>query len=495
MHSNTTRAAGVPGRRAGHPGCCTRRHFLASGVWNLASLGLVWLLQEEGLLPAAPSRPELKTKSYDLRPKSPEFRPRARAMISLWMQGGPSHLDLFDPKPALAKYKEYPGEVKYDDPAHASRRLLPSPWKFRRCGESGMELSELLPHLGQVADEITLIRSMVTGVNNHGQSIRALQTGAVVPGRPTLGSWLTYGLGSMSQSLPAFVALIDPGQLPVLGVENWSNGWLPSLYQGTVIQPREPRIPNLHPPAHLKGKPQQQALELLGRLNQRHMEQHPGHLDLPARVASYELAARMQLAAHEALDISKESKATLKLYGIDDPATRDFGTRCLIARRLIERGVRFVQVYTQNQFWDHHRGIRKSLPAACRKVDRPSAALVLDLKARGLLDTTVVHWGGEMGRLPVIQYDEGPDRVGRDHNTYGFSMWLAGGGFRGGCVHGATDEFGHKAVENKVTHHDYHATLLHLFGLDHQHLIFERNARKETLTDGKPCRVVKEILA
>ncbi len=476
-------------------GCCTRRHFLASGVWNLSSLGLLWLLREEGYLFAEPQRPELEPKSYDLKPKPPHYRPRAQAMISLWMQGGPSHIDLLDPKPEMVKWEEFPGEIKYDDPAHASRKVFPSPWKFRPCGQSGIEVSELLPHLGQVVDHITVIRSMYTGVNNHGQSIRALQTGGIVPGRPTLGSWLVYGLGSESQSLPAFVALIDPGQLPVLGVENWSNGWLPSLYQGTVIQPREPRIPNLVPPGHLKGRPQQQALELLSRLNQRHLQQHPGELELQARMATYELAARMQLKAHEALDISKESKSTWKLYGLDDPATREFGTRCLIARRLIERGVRFVQVYTQNQFWDHHRGIRKSLPAACRKVDKPAAALVMDLKQRGLLESTVVHWGGEMGRLPVVQYDEGPDRAGRDHNTYGFSMWVAGGGFRAGMVYGATDEFGHRAVENKVSHHDYHATLLHLFGFDHTRLVFRRNGREQTLTDGKSCRVVRQLLA
>jgi uncharacterized protein (DUF1501 family) len=299
----------------------------------------------------------------------------------------------------------------------------------------------------------------------------------------------------MSRNLPAYVALTDPTGLPVLGVDNWSNGYLPSLFQGTVIRPQEPRILNLEPPPHLKGAPQERYLSYLSSLNQQHLAAHPGELDLEARIQSYELAARMQTAAAEALDLAGETEATKKLYGLDDPATRDFGTRCLLARRLVERGVRFVQVFTGNQTWDHHNAIRTGLPSACRKVDRGAAALVRDLKSRGLLDTTVVHWGGEMGRLPVIQNDAGPAKVGRDHNTYGFSMWLAGGGFKGGTVYGATDEFGHKAVADPVNHHDYHATLLHLFGLDPKRLVYRHNGREVSLLDGQAGRVVKEILA
>jgi hypothetical protein len=306
---------------------------------------------------------------------------------------------------------------------------------------------------------------------------------------------MTYGLGSESQDLPAFVALTDPDGLPVEGVQNWTNGWLPSLYQGTVIRPREPRILNLDPPPHLKGEAQRRYLAYLEGLNRRDLAQHPGEHDLEARIASYELAAKMQTAAKEAVDISGESDAVKKLYGLDDPATLDYGTRCLIARRLVERGVRFVQIFTRYQFWDHHGSIRTALPASCKKTDKPAAALVKDLKSRGLLDTTLVHWGGEMGRLPVIQNDAGPASVGRDHNTYGFSMWLAGGGVRGGCTYGGTDEFGHKAVENVVTHSDYHATLLHLFGLDHQRLVYRRNGQEQSLVDNQTCRVVKEILA
>lgn len=306
---------------------------------------------------------------------------------------------------------------------------------------------------------------------------------------------MTYGLGSESDSLPAFMSLIDPGQLPVLGVENWSNGWLPSIYQGTVVRPREPRILDLTPPSHLKGKAQRRALEYLEQLNANHLTGYPDSTDLQARIASYQLAARMQTSATEALDLSQESKKTQEMYGMHEKATADYGSRCLIARRLVERGVRFVQVYTANQLWDSHGSIASRLPAACQKVDRPSAALVKDLKQRGLLDSTVVHWGGEMGRLPVVQNDAGKAKIGRDHNTYGFSMWLAGGGFKAGHVHGKTDEWGHKAIENVVNHYDYHATLLHLFGLDHQDLIFNRSNRDQTLTDGQPGKVVQEILA
>ena len=474
----------------------TRRHMLASSAMGIGNIALAWLLNRESAS-ASPTRPELGPRTYDLTPKQPHFEPKATAMISMFMQGGPSHIDLFDPKPVMRRYdgQTYPGEIRYDNAAQASSKVLASPWQFRRHGESGLELSELLPNLGEVADDITVIRSMKTGVNNHVQSINAVNTSRILPGRPVLGSWVTYALGSVTQNLPAYVVLTDPASLPVYGVGNWTNGWLPSLFQGTVVRAREPRILNLDPPPEMAGQPQQNYLQFLDRLNRDHLQEHPGQSDLEARIASYELAARMQTSAREALDISRESQATQTLYGIDRPETRDFGTRCLIARRLIERGVRFVQLFTRNQFWDHHNAIRTNLPRSCRYIDKPSAALVADLKNRGLLDSTIVTWGGEMGRLPVIQNDAGPARVGRDHNTHGFSMWVAGGGFKGGCAYGQTDEFGHRAVENVVNHYDLHATLLHLFGLDHRRVGFHRNNREQTMTDNQPARIVEEILA
>src|SRR5262245_55393891 len=473
----------------------SRRDWLRSSTFGVGSVALAWLLKNERLL-AEPVKPEFERHAFDFRPKNPPFAPRATAMISLFMQGGPSHVDLTDPKPELQKYdgKPFPGSIKYDNAAEASSRVLGCPWKFQKHGKSGTEVSELLPHLSRIVDDITIVRSMHTGVNNHGQSIYALANGRIFGGHPVLGSWLLYGLGSASQNLPAYVALPDPASLPVCGTDHWQNGWLPSIFQGTVVRAKEPRILNLDPLPSMKGKPQETFLQYLSELNRDHLAEHPGESDLEARIASYELAARMQLAAKEALDLSRETEATKRLYGIDDPVTQEYGSRCLIARRLVERGVRFVQVFTANQFWDHHGSLRTALPNACKKTDKPAAALVTDLKQRGLLDTTIVAWGGEMGRLPVIQNDTGPVKVGRDHNTYGFSWWLAGGGIKGGLTYGATDDFGHHAVRDVVTHHDLHVTLLHLFGLDAEKLVFRRNGQDLNLLDGRKGRVVREIL-
>jgi hypothetical protein len=475
-----------------HP--LSRRQLLHRSTLGVGSVALAWLLNRDRLL-AEPVKPELGRR-FDLKPKAPHFAPKAKAMISLFMQGGPSQVDLLDPKPKLAELdgRPFPGKVKYDNAAQASSKVLGSPWKFAKHGRSGIEVSELLPHLARVVDDITVVRSMTTGVNNHVQAVHAMNTGRIVAGHPVLGSWLCYGLGSESQELPAFVAMPDPVSLPVGGVDHWANGWLPSIFQGTVVRSREPRIPNLDPPPAMRGEPQEHLLRYLDRLNRDHLAAHPGELDLEARIASYELAAKMQTAAKEALDLSKETEKTKAMYGLDDPATAEYGARCLLARRLVERGVRFVQVFTQNQLWDHHGSIRTGLPAACKKTDKPSAALVADLKQRGLLDSTLVAWGGEMGRLPVIQNDAGPAKVGRDHNTYGFTYWFAGGGFKAGHVHGATDEFGHHAVEGNVTDHDFHATLLHLFGLDVKKLVYQRNGQELNLLDGKDGRVVTELL-
>jgi hypothetical protein len=471
----------------------SRRQFLAENALGMGSVALAYLLGQERLL-AAPHMPAEK-RALDMTPKPPHGPPGARAMISLFMHGGPSHVDLLDPKPELTKRSgtDYPGEIVYSFTNRASKKLLGTPWKFAKHGQCGTEVSELLPHLAQIVDDVAVIRSMHTDINGHEPSIWYMNTGKSQPGRPALGSWLTYGLGSESQDLPAYVVLTDPGGHPVDGVRNWSNGWLPPLFQGTVIRPQEPRILNLDPPAHLRGQRQRENLELLADLNRRHLERHPLEADLEARIASYELAARMQSAAKEALDVASESEATRQLYGLDDPTTAEYGTRCLIARRLVERGVRFVQLFLGGQPWDNHNHIRETLPAICRRTDKPSAALVQDLKARGLLDTTLVHWGGEIGRLPVTE-GEG-DKCGRDHNGQGFSMWLAGGGIKGGIAYGQTDEFGHRAAVDPVSPNDYQATLLHLFGMDHTRLAYQYNGQEQKLTDSRPARVVEELLA
>lgn len=470
-----------------------RRHFLLQSGAGLSSLALAWLTARERAS-AEPAKPNLEPARYNLRPKPTERPPKATAVISMFMQGGPSHIDLFDPKPELNRrhMQSFTGDIKYDNAAEASAKLFGSPWRFSKRGQCGMELSELVPALGEVADQICLIRSMRTGVSNHGQSINAMNTGGIGPGRASLGSWITYALGSECDNLPAFVVLTDPRGLPVLGVDNWRNGWLPSLYQGTAARPHEPRLLNLDPPSGRSFAVQTKFYQYLQDLNHRHTSERPGDHDLMARVQSYELAARMQVAAKEAFDLSEESAATHTMYGLDNPTTREYGSRCLVARRLIERGVRFVQIHTGNQSWDHHGNITKLLPNMCAGTDRGAAALVMDLQQRGLLDSTVVHWGGEMGRLPVIQNEK---NIGRDHNTFGFSMWLAGGGFKAGYVHGETDELGHKAVTKVVSHYDYHATLAYLLGLDLTRFSFARPTKTERLIEAADARVVTELLS
>ena len=474
-----------------------RRQFCRGGLFGLAPFALAHMLAEQSSL-AKPVKPNLAQPDYSLTEKPPHHEPKARAMISLFMQGGPSQVDLLDPKPTLTRMdgEDFPGKIKYDDAGGASRKILGSPWKFAQHGESGIPVSELLPQTAGIVDEITVIRSMHTGVNNHGQSIHAMNSGRVQQGRPSLGSWISYALGCETNSLPAFIAMSDPQGLPVEGVLNWSNGWLPSIYQGTVIRAREPRILNLQPPEQISSKLQANYLDFLRQVNQRQLDRYSDNTDLAARIANFELAALMQTSARDALDLSQETKATHQMYGLDD-ANKDaaeYGARCLIARRLVERGVRFVQLFTKNQYWDHHGSILSRLPASCRKTDRGAAALIKDLKQRGLLDSTVVHWGGEMGRLPVIQNDAGRANIGRDHNTYGFTMWVAGGGFRGGMTYGESDEFGHHAVKDIVNHFDYHATLMHLFGLQAENLVFKRNGREASLVDGQGGRIIEEIL-
>ncbi len=475
----------------------TRRQFLNQSGMGVGAVALAWLLQQDRLL-ADPTKAPKLASHFDLAPKTPHHAPRTTAMISLFQHGGPAHMDLTDPKPELSKRsgEEYSEDVQFSFVNEASKRLLGSPWKFAPRGQSGVELSELLPHTSEIVDDICLLRGMHTGANGHEVSIRYFHGGVPgVLGRPHYASWLLYALGSETNQLPAYMVLSDPGGHPVDGVNNWSNGFLPPLFQGTVLRPKEPRILNLDPPPHLRGRLQQQNLALLQQLNQQHLAAHPGEADLEARIASYELAARMQTAAREALDITQETAATLRLYGIDQEATRDYGTRCLIARRLVERGVRFVQVFHNGQPWDTHSNLEQGLPAICRKTDQPSAALVKDLKRRGLLDTTIVHWGGEIGRLPVTQDHGAKAKPGRDHNGQGFSIWMAGGGFRGGMAYGKTDEFGHRAVEDIITPNDYQATLLHLFGMDHEQLAYSHNGQEQRLTNNRPARVVQEILA
>lgn len=474
----------------------TRRDFLARTSGGVGFLALATLLGQEGLLAQQPGAKPGENLPPGLDPRCTPTAPKAKAMISLFMHGGPSHVDLFDPKPELTKHhgKDHVGDFHFSFVNRASKKLFASPWKFAPQGQCGTPISELLPFTSRVVDDLCVIRSMHTGFNGHEVSIRYFHGGiAGVTGRPTMGSWITYGLGTESQSLPAYMVLTDPGGHPVDGTHNWSCGFLPPLYQGTVLRPQEPRILNLDPPADLEGNQQKRNLGFLQELNRRHLATRPLENDLEARIASYERAAAMQTAAKEALDISGEPDSIRQLYGLDREETREYGTRCLIARRLVERGVRFVQLFLGSQPWDTHSAIRSNLPSICRRTDQPSAALVTDLKQRGLLETTIVHWGGEIGRLPVCE-GELNDGAGRDHNGQGFSCWLAGGGIRPGMTYGATDEIGHKAVDKVVTPNDFQATLLHLLGIDHESLVYHHAGKAQRLTDGRPARILRDIL-
>jgi hypothetical protein len=444
--------------------------------------------------------PASARQGFDLKPKPPHFEPKARAVIHLYMNGGPSQMDLFDPKPMLDKlhgtqhFKEIAGEIENVKDAGSIMRC---PYKFAQHGQSGMWVSDVMPHLAQQVDDIALVRSLFTTNLTHEPAIYLMQSGKMGPGRPALGSWAVFGLGSENQNLPAYVVLDDPLGLPINGVENWQSGFLPPLYQGTRFKATGSPVLNLQP--EVERPPEVVALErdLLARLDAAHKGKRPGNPKLDARIASYELAARMQLAATDALDLSHETQVTLDMYGIGKPATESYGRRCLIARRLIERGVRFVQLYINAQIWDNHTNLANDLKTACERTDQPIGALLRDLKQRGLMDSTLVIWGGEFGRLPIAQLpkDKNEKNAGRDHNKNAACSWFAGAGIKGGTVHGATDDLGFAAVEGKVSVPDWHATILHLLGLDHEHLFIELNGLRERLTGVNPARVVKEILA
>ena len=425
--------------------------------------------------------------------------PKAERIVVLFQNGGPSQMDLFDPKPELSRMngKPYPGGVKVETLSPAgSGNLLGSPFEFRPAGESGMLLSELIPQIASIADDITLVRSMTTESVCHETALRIAHSGhPIATDKPSFGSWLTYGLGSLNRNLPAFVVLPDPAGLPINGTLNWSAGWLPAQYQGTAFNAGDlstAPVLNLRTPGRVPAAARQRQLELIHKLNAEHLERFPENTDLAARLQDFETAARMQAAVPTAVDLSNETAETRKLYGIDQAATAPYGTRCLLARRLLEQGVRFVGVYLRGQPWDTHADNANATKAVAAQLDQPSAALVKDLKRRGLLDSTLVVWMGEFGRTPVSQ-----GANGRDHSRRGFSLWLAGGGVKGGYAHGKTDDFGYESVEQVVTMHDLHATMLHCLGLNHQRLTFEHDGRNETLTDADltHAKVVNDLLA
>lgn len=472
-----------------------RRTFFSRIGEGLCGAALTYLLGNE-LVTARSAIASTVRQARDLRPREPDFRPRAKAVIQFFMNGGPSQVDLFDPKPTLARYAgQLPREL-LDQVGTVSEAsgLMPSPFKFSKQGESGIEISELLPHLAKCVDEMTVIRSMWTTTFNHSPAIFMLQSGRSLPGHPALGAWVIYGLGSENQNLPAYVVLDDPKGPPLNGTQNWQSGSLPPLYQGTRLRSEGSALLNLRPKGDVPTAISERARSLLNQLASAHQTQRPGQPDLAARIASYELAARLQVSATDALNISRESDATREMYGLNDPATASYGRRCLMARRLVERGVRMIQIYMKASPWDHHFGIENGLRQTCRETDQPVAALLRDLKQRGLLESTLLIWGGEFGRLPLSQA-QGSKEAGRDHGASGFTIWLAGGGVKAGMVHGATDEFGYRAMEQRVSVHDFHATILHLLGLNHQDLAYDHHGLNERLSGVEPASVVREILA
>lgn len=469
----------------------TRRGFFSRVGTGLFGAALAHLLGDG--IGASESTP-------DLRPRSPHFPAKAKAVIHLFMNGGPSQMDLFDPKPELDRrhgqpyFSKIAGDVENVKDAGA---LMRSPFKFAQHGKSGLWVSDALPHIAKRADDIALIRSLYTTNITHEPALSIIQSGRMASGHPSLGSWVVYGLGSESQNLPAYVVLDDPLGLPINGVENWQAGYLPPIYQGTRFRSTGSPVLNLRPEKEDPKVVAELRRDLLSGLDDLHRKQRPGQPNLDARIASYELAARMQLSAGDALDLSNESQKTLDLYGIGKEPTDSYGRRCLIARRLVERGVRFVQLYINAQIWDNHTNLAKDMKAACERTDLPIAGLLQDLKQRGLLADTLVVWGGEFGRLPIAQLaaDRDEKKAGRDHNKNAACTWFAGAGIKAGTTFGATDELGFATVEKRVGVPDWHATILHLLGLRHEELFVDHHGLKERLTGVQPARVVKEILA
>jgi len=475
-----------------HRPALSRRDFLTRTGLGLGALSLQTLgdpAAATGTLDGLTSMASLSP----LAPKPPHFAPKARRVVHFFLNGGPSQVDTFDPKPALAKYAGQPLPGEYLRTERKTGAALPSPFKFSRYGQSGLEISEVFARTAAHADDIAVIRSMHAQVPNHEPSLMLMNCGDSVQPRPSFGSWALYGLGTENQNLPGFVSLC-PGGLPIKDSENWQSAFLPGVFQGTFVDPQHREvdrlIENIRSP-HATRDMQRRQLDLLASLNDVHRRNHASDPRLEARIESFELAFRMQMEASDAFDLSREPESVRAMYG-----DTVHGRQTLIARRLLERGVRVVQLWHgAGQPWDHHDNIESNVRKQAAEIDGPIAAFMTDLKQRGLFDDTLILWGGEFGRTPSVELgDSGKSKLGRDHNHYGFSVWLAGGGVRGGVAHGATDEFGFRAVDNPVSVHDLHATMLHLLGFDHERLTYRHAGRDFRLTD-VAGEVVRPVVA
>lgn len=467
----------------------TRREFLGRCGMGLGGLALGSILQEAA---RAGTNAGAESSIRPLAPRPPHFRGRAKRVVHFFLNGGPSHVDTFDPKPALDRYNGKALPIENLRTERKTGAAFASPFKFRKYGQSGIEVSEIFSEVGECIDDIAVIRSMKANLPNHEPSLMLMNCGDAVMSRPSVGSWISYGLGTENQNLPGFIAMC-PGGYPIKEAENWQSGFLPGVFQGTYIDTQHTQLEKLIEYIrnnYASVREQRQQLDLLQRLNQEHQARRAQDARLEARIQSFELAYRMQMEAADAFDVSKEPAHIRDSYGSGVHARQT-----LIARRLLERGVRYVQLWHgASQPWDNHDDIQQHAKLA-REIDRPIAALLRDLKQRGMLEDTLVIWGGEFGRTPTVELnDSGKDKKGRDHNPYGFSMWMAGGGIKGGTVYGATDEFGFKAVENVAHVHDLHATILHLLGFDHEQFTYRYAGRDFRLTDVHG-HVIREIVA
>ncbi len=487
----------------------TRREFLWETGAGFTGLALLSLLEKDRFfaqdLPLTDAARASTPEGFrnPLAEKEPHFAPKAKSCIFLFMYGGPSQVDTFDFKPELQKYDGKTAEVELRQQNFQKKKLLGSQRAFERCGESGLWCSDVFPHVSKHMDELAVVKSLYADSFIHGSALLQMNSGQTLQGHPSLGAWLTYGLGSATNELPAFVVMVDRRGGPVTGSNGWGSAYMPAAYQGTVLRTRGEPILNLNPAGNVPAAIQRDRIRTINELNQAYRQRVPGYSELEARVASYELAYRLQSAAPEALDLSRESRRTKELYGFYDPppkhplsqGPRPFGEQCLTARRLVERGVRFVQLYhgggTQHQNWDAHMGAEENLKIHGPEVDRPIAGLLSDLKQRGLLDETLVVWGGEFGRQPVSQNGG----VGRDHNPKGFTYWLAGGGIKGGTSYGETDPLGFEAAVDRRHVRDLHATILHLMGLDHTRLTYFNSGFDRRLTGVEDAEVIHDILA
>ena len=460
----------------------SRRAFLRRAGGGFGMLALTSILDREGLLAKSPAHPGPPLKD-PLLPRSSHFAAKAKNVIFLFMSGGPSHVDLYDPKPDLIRLAGQPIPESFG--AFTTRRkvaknkLLAPVRPFEKRGQSGIEVSEFLPNIAECVDDICLLRGCYGDSVTHPESVYLMNTGSILMGRPSLGSWVTYGLGTENRNMPAFVVMPDPKGWVKGGAPAWGNGFMPAVHQGTILRGGESPILHLNNPEGITAEQQSRTISFINELNRESLKAGDEGSDLAARIASYELAFRMQSHAPEVVDISKETSATKQMYGLDKKRTADFGIRCLLARRMVERGVRFVQLYCgDTNGWDAHNDVEGNHSKLCGESDLPVAGLLRDLKSRGLLDSTLVIWGGEFGRMPMSEKSDG-----RDHNPHGFSMWLAGGGVKGGTVLGATDAVGLRAEHDKMHVHDVHATILHLLGFDHTRLTYSHNGREDRLTN------------